>query len=102
MSGAEIAALVGKGLQVSSIDAEGGKHFSSRSNISPDGRISGTLNIPGQQAIPFSGAWKLKGAQFCRMLNPIQPEEVCETWVKTGAREFIVQVGGKDASVARW
>ena len=62
----------------------------------------GTVTPTGDKAIPVSGTWKLKGAQLCRTLQPIQPEEVCETWVRTGAKEAIVQVGGKDASVNRW
>jgi hypothetical protein len=49
-----------------------------------------------------SGVWKLKGAQVCRTLAPIQPEEICETWVKSGAKQATVQVDGKDASINRW
>ena len=28
-----------------------------------------------------------KGNQVCRTLAPIQPEEICETWIKTGAKQ---------------
>lgn len=50
----------------------------------------------------LSGAWKLKGAQLCRTLGPVQPEEVCETWLKSGAKEAVIQVDGKATSVNRW
>jgi hypothetical protein len=40
-----------------------------------------------------SGTWKLKGAQVCRTLAPIQPEEICETWIKSGPKQATVQVG---------
>jgi hypothetical protein len=64
--------------------------------------LSGTLTPTGERAIPVSGVWKLRGAQVCRTLAPLQPEEICETWVKTGAKEATIQIGGKDASINRW
>jgi hypothetical protein len=101
-SAAEMKALLAKGLTVASSDLEGGKHFSGRVNLAADGRLSGSLTPAGQAAIPLSGAWTLKGAQLCRTLAPIQPEEICETWLKTGAKEAIIQVNGKETSVNRW
>jgi len=62
----------------------------------------GALTPAGDKAIPVTGIWKLKGAQVCRTLAPIQPEEICETWVKSGAKQATIQVDGKDASINRW
>jgi hypothetical protein len=33
---------------------------------------------------------------------PIQPDEVCETWLKTGNKQATVVVNGKEASINRW
>ena len=102
MTATEMQALLGKGLTVTSMDLKGGKEFTSRVNLAADGKISGALTVSGQQPVAFTGAWKLKGAQLCRNLVPIQPEEVCETWLKSGNKEVTVQVGGKDVSMNRW
>jgi len=101
-SAAEMQALLAKGLVVSSSDLEGGKTFTARITLAANGQLSGALTPAGDKAIAVSGAWKLKGAQVCRTLAPIQPEEICETWVRTGAKEAIIQVDGKNASVNRW
>jgi len=102
LTAADMQALLAKGLQVSSSDLKGGKEFTGRITLAADGKLTGTVTPTGDKAIPVSGIWKLKGAQLCRTLPPIQPEEVCETWIRTGAKEAIIQVGGKDASVNRW
>jgi hypothetical protein len=102
MTAAEMQAMLAKGLVVTSMDLSGGKQFMSRVNLGADGKITGSMTIPGQQPIPFTGAWKLKGAQLCRTLDPIQPEEVCETWLKSAPKEVTVQVGGKEVSMNRW
>lgn len=101
-SAAEMQALLAKGLVVSSSDLEGGKTFTARITLAAGGQLSGTLTPAGDKAIAVSGTWKLKGAQVCRTLAPIQPEEICETWVKSGAKQATVQVGGKDASINKW
>ena len=101
-SAAEMQTLLGKGLVVTSSDLEGGKTFTARINLAANGQLSGALTPAGDKAIAVSGAWKLKGAQVCRTLAPIQPEEICETWVRTGAKEAIIQVDGKNASINRW
>jgi hypothetical protein len=101
-SAAEMQALLGKGLVVASSDLEGGKTFTARINLGVGGQLSGTLTPAGDKAIPVTGAWKLNGAQVCRTLAPIQPEEICETWLKNGAKAAIIQVNGKDASINRW
>jgi hypothetical protein len=99
---AEMQALLAKGLTVASSDLDGGKVFTARITLAAGGQLSGALTPAGDKAIPVSGTWKLKGAQVCRTLAPIQPEEICETWVKSGPKQAIVQVDGKDASVNRW
>ena len=99
---AEMQALLAKGLVVASSDLDGGKVFTARITLAAGGQLSGALTPAGDKAIPVSGTWKLKGAQVCRTLAPIQPEEICETWVKSGPKQAIVQVDGKDASVNRW
>jgi hypothetical protein len=99
---AEMTALLGKGLSVASSDLKGGKEFTGRVDLAAGGKLSGTITPAGQQAVPLSGTWKLKGPQLCRTLGPVQPEEVCETWLKSGPKEATIQVNGKDASVNRW
>jgi hypothetical protein len=99
---AEMQALLAKGLMVSSSDLEGGKVFTARITLAAGGQLSGALTPAGDKAIPVSGTWKLKGAQVCRTLAPIQPEETCETWVKSGARQATIQVDGKNASINKW
>lgn len=99
---AEMQALLAKGLMVASSDLDGGKVFTARITLAAGGQLSGALTPAGGKAIAVSGTWKLKGAQVCRTLAPIQPEEICETWVKRGAKEATIQVDGKDASINKW
>jgi hypothetical protein len=99
---AEMQALLAKGLSVNSSDLEGGKVFTGRVTLSPDGKLSGTITPTGDKAIALTGNWKLKGAQLCRTIEPIEPGEVCETWVKSGAKQATIQVNGKAASVNKW
>ena len=99
---AEMQALLAKGLVVASSDLDGGKVFTARITLAAGGQLSGALTPAGDKAIAVSGTWKLKGAQVCRTLAPIQPEEICETWVKSGPKQATIQVDGKDASVNRW
>ena len=101
-SAAEMQALLGKGLVVNSMDLEGGKQFTGRVSLEANGKLSGTLMVPGQQLIALSGNWRLKGAQLCRTVAPIEPAEVCETWLRIGPKEAVVQVNGKETSVNRW
>ena len=101
-SAAEMSALLGKGLAVSTSDLQGGRVFTARITLSADGKLSGSLTPAGASAIAVSGTWKLKGAQVCRTLAPIEPDEICETWLKTGAKEATIVVNGKEASINRW
>jgi hypothetical protein len=102
LTAAEMKALLAKGLSVTSSDPQGGKEFTSRTNLGADGRISGSITPVGHAAIAYTGTWKLVGAQLCRTLDPIQPEQVCETWLRIGPKEVIVQIAGKEASINRW
>jgi hypothetical protein len=99
---AEMQALLAKGLAVSSSDLEGGKTFTARIMLAAGGQLSGALTPAGDKAIPVSGTWKLKGAQVCRTLAPVQPDEICETWVKSGAKQATIHVDGKAASINKW
>ena len=88
--------------QVNSSDLEGGKVFTGRVTLGPDGKLSGTITPAGDKAIALTGNWKLKGAQLCRTIEPIEPGEVCETWVKSGNKQATIQVNGKAASINKW
>jgi hypothetical protein len=94
-------ALLAKGLTVASSDLNGGSEFTGRVTLAAGGKLTGTLTVAGQ-AIPLNGGWKLTGAQVCRTLGPVQPEEVCETWLKSGPKEATVAVAGKETSINRW
>lgn len=99
---AEMQALLAKGLVVSSSDLDGGKVFTARITLAAGGQLSGALTPAGDKAIAVSGTWKLKGAQVCRKIEPIEPEEICETWVKSGPKQATIQVDGKDVSINKW
>jgi hypothetical protein len=99
---AEMQALLAKGLAVSTSDLQGGKVFTARITLASGGKLSGTITPAGEKPIAVSGEWKLKGAQVCRTLEPIEPDEVCETWLKSGPKEATIQVNGKEASINRW
>ena len=102
LTATEMQALLGKGLVITSMDLEGGKHFTGRVSLVAGGKLSGTLTVPGRQPIALAGNWHLKGAQLCRTIEPIEPSEVCETWLRIGPKEAVVQVGGKETSINRW
>jgi hypothetical protein len=103
LTAAEMQALLGNGLSVSSRDIEGGKHFTANVNLEPGGRLTGSMNVAGHGKIALNGTWRLQGAQVCRTLGPAQPEVVCETWLRAGnAKEVTIVVDGKEVSVNRW
>ena len=103
LTAAEMQALVGKGLSVSSMDAAGGRQFTATVNLEPGGRLTGSMNVVGHGTVALNGTWRLQGAQVCRTLGQVQPEVVCETWMRAGnAKEVAVVVGGKEVSINRW
>ena len=99
---AEMQVLLAKGLVVSSSDLDGGKVFTGRVTLASDGKLTGTITPAGGSAIPLTGTWGLKGAQLCRKIEPIEPGEVCETWIKSGPKQATIQVNGKAASINKW
>ena len=101
-SAAEMQALLAKGLSVNSSDLDGGKVFTGRVSLAADGKLSGTITPAGSSPIPLSGNWVLKGGQLCRKIEPIEPAEVCETWMKSGAKQATIHVNGKAASINKW
>jgi hypothetical protein len=102
LTAAEMKALLAKGLIVTSTSLNSDKVYTARINLAADGKLSGSLTPTGQAAIAVSGTWQLKGAQLCRTLAPIQPEEICETWLKSGNKEIVIQVDGKELATNRW
>ena len=98
----EMQTLLAKGLVVSSSDLDGGKVFTGRVTLAAGGQLTGTITPAGGSAIPLTGTWGLKGAQLCRKIEPIEPGEICETWVKSGAKQATIQVNGKAASINKW
>src|SRR6185503_18341475 len=77
----EMKTLLAKGLVVTSTDLQGGRQYTARITLAADGKLSGSLTPAGDRPVALSGAWRLKGAQLCRTLAPLQPEEICETWL---------------------
>lgn len=102
LTAAEMQELLKNGLTVTTTDLRGGKDFSGTVTLAADGKLSGSVTPAGGPPTAISGVWKLKGAQLCRTLNPIEAKETCESWVRTGPKEVIVQVGGKDLVKNRW
>jgi hypothetical protein len=98
----QLKALFENGLSVSSVDMQGGKTFTGQVTYRRDGTLSGTVTFAGRPAVPITGAWKIDGARLCRTVAPLQPQQVCETWVKSGDKEVIIRVGEMDIAVVRW
>src|SRR5215467_681237 len=99
----ELNALLANGLSVSSTDMLGGKYFTAKMNYAINGTLSGAVTFSnGKAPIDVKGTWKLDGARVCRTILPFQPEEVCETWLKSGSNEVTVRVGDINLAVSRW
>ena len=102
LTGPELDALLAKGLTVSSTDMLGGKHYTAHMTYATDGTLSGAVTITGRAPIDLKGTWKLDGPRLCRTIIPFQPQEVCETWLKSGSNEVTIRVGNTDMGVSRW
>jgi len=102
LTAAEMKALLGNGLSVSSTDMKGGKSFTGKITYAPDGTLAGTLTFTNQPPIALSGTWKLDEARLCRTISPLQPQEVCETWLKSGDKEITHRVGTTEVGISRW
>ena len=99
----ELDALLANGLSVSSTDMLGGKYFTAHMTYATDGTLSGAVTFNnGKAPIDLKGTWKLDGSRLCRIILPFQPEEICETWLRSGSNEVIVRVGNTDVGVSRW
>jgi hypothetical protein len=102
LTGPELSALLAKDLSVSSTDMLGGKNFTGRMTYAANGTLSGAVTFTGKAPINVKGTWKLDGSRLCRTIVPLQPQEVCETWLKSGANEVTIRVGNADVGVSRW
>jgi hypothetical protein len=102
LTGPELDALLAKGLTVSSTDMLGGKHYTAHMTYATDGTLSGSVTLTGRLPIDLKGTWKLDGPRLCRTIIPFQPQEVCETWLKSGSNEVTIRVGNTDMGVSRW
>ena len=98
----ELDALLAKGLTVSSTDMLGGKHYTAHMTYATDGTLSGAVTITGRAPIDLKGTWKIDGPRLCRTIIPFQPQEICETWLKSGNNEVTIRVGNTDMGVSRW
>jgi|SRR5262245_35931965 len=99
----ELNELLANGLSVSSTDMFGGKYFTARMTYATNGTLSGAVTFSnGKPPIEVKGTWKVDGARLCRTILPFQPEEVCETWLKSGSNEVTIRVGDGDLAVSRW
>src|SRR5262245_41445563 len=99
----ELDALLAKGLSVSSTDMLGGKYFTAHMTYATNGTLSGNVTFSnGRAPIDVKGTWKLDGPRLCRTILPFQPQEICETWLKSGNNEVTIRVGDTDLGVSRW
>ena len=98
----ELNELLANGLSVSSTDMFGGKYFTARMTYATNGTLSGAVTFTGKAPIDLKGTWKLDGPRLCRTIIPLQPQEVCETWHKSGSNEVTIRVGNTDVGVSRW
>jgi len=102
LTGPELNALLAKGLSVSGTDMQGGKNFTARMDYAANGTLSGAVTFSGKPPIDIKGTWKLDGPRLCRTIIPLQPQEICETWHKSGSNEVTIRVGNTDVGVSRW
>lgn len=103
LTGPELNALLANGLSVSSTDMLGGKYFTAHMTYAANGTLSGAVTFNnGRAPIDVKGTWKLDGPRLCRTILPFQPEEICETWLKSGSNEVTIRIGNTDIGVSRW
>ena len=102
LTGPELDTLLTQGLSVSSTDMFGGKYYTAHMTYATNGTLSGAVTLTGRAPIDVKGTWKLDGPRLCRTIVPLQPQEVCETWVKSGSNEVTIRVGDTDVAVSRW
>ena len=98
----ELNALLANGLSVSSTDMLGGKYFTAHVTYATNGTLSGAVTFTGRAPIDVKGTWKLDGPRLCRTIIPFQPEEICETWLRSGSNEVTIRIGDTEIGVSRW
>jgi hypothetical protein len=102
LTGSQLTELLAKGLSVTSLDMYGGKNFTGQATFASGGTLSGTLSFAGKSPVPLTGTWKIDGDRVCRTVRPLQPQEVCETWLRSGDKEVTIRVGKTDVGMIRW
>src|SRR4051794_36902156 len=102
LTGPELNALLGKGLSVNSTDTVGGKNFTATMTYAANGTLAGAITFTGKPPVDVKGTWKLNGPRLCRTIVPLQPQEICETWHKSGSNEVTIRVGNTDVGISRW
>jgi len=102
LTGPELTTLLAKGLSVNSTDTVGGKNFTATMTYAANGTLAGAITFTGKPTVDVKGTWKLDGPRLCRTIVPLQPQEVCETWHKSGNNEVTIRVGNADVGVSRW
>src|SRR5262245_51590788 len=102
LTGRELNALLARGLSVNSTDMVGGKNFTATMTYAANGTLAGAITFTGKPPIDVKGTWKLDGPRLCRTIVPLQPQEVCEIWLKSGSNEVTIRVGDTDLGVSRW
>jgi hypothetical protein len=98
----ELSALLANGLSVISTDTLGGKYFTAHMTYATNGTLSGAVVLSNGRALDVKGTWKLDGSRLCRTILPFQPQEICETWLKSGDNEVTIRIGETDIGVSRW
>jgi hypothetical protein len=102
LTGPELNVLLAKGLLVASTDMQGGKNYTARMTYGTDGKLAGAVTLTGKAPIDVKGTWKIDGSRVCRTLVPLQPQEICEIWLRSGANEVTIRVGNSDVAISRW
>ena len=102
LTGVELSALLANGLSVSATDMRGGKNFTGQLTYAPGGTLSGAITFAGKPPVAVSGTWKIDGSRLCRTIVPLQPQETCEVWLKSGDKEVTIRVGNTDVGMSRW
>jgi hypothetical protein len=102
LTGPELLELLGNGLSVTATDMQGGKNYAGQVTYASGGALAGTVTFTGKPPIPITGTWKVENGRVCRTIVPLQPQQVCEVWLRSGNKEVTIRVGTADVSVNRW
>lgn len=102
MSGKELTALLSQGKHLTL--GGKGEGYTGALDLTANGKGKGQATLDDGTVIPIEGAWHIKGNKFCRTWKGGRDagKEVCETWVKSGAKAVKVMVGKEDMGVNSW